>query len=312
VRYLRREQPAVLLAVKPHPNLEAVWARQLAGVPTRLVIGERDTLSQKILHKKRSWRWRYLPPLMQRVYLGADAIIAVSDGVADDLSLHTGIPRERITTVYNPVVTPELLCQSQARLDHPWFMPGSPPVVLGVGRLAVQKDFPTLLRTFARVRAKREARLMILGGKPDGKPDGGHAALKNAGQRAELIVLASKLGIAADVALPGFVINPFAYMARARVFVLSSAWEGLPGVLIQALACGCPVVSTDCPNGPAEILAGGAYGPLVPVGDDAALAAAIESVLDVPPDPERLRQRAAAFSVERAMDGYLDVLLGAD
>ena len=99
-------------------------------------------------------------------------------------------------------------------------------------------------------------------------------------------------------------------MARAQVFVLSSDWEGLPGVLIQALACGCPVVSTDCPSGPAEILAGGAYGPLVPVGDDAALAAAIEAVLDVPPDPERLRLRAAAFSVERAVDGYLDVLLG--
>ena len=302
VRYLRRERPAALLAVKTHQNLEAVWARQLAGVPTRVVISERDTLSQKILHKKRSWRWRDLPALIKRVYLCADAIVAVSNGVADDLSLHTGTLRQRITTIYNPVVTPELLRQAQAQLEHPWFTQDSPPVVLGVGRFAVQKDFPTLLRAFARVRAKREVRLVILGGEDD--------ALKDAQRRAELNTLATSLGIAADVALPGFVTNPFVYMAHAQVFVLSSAWEGLPGVLIQALACGCPVVSTDCPHGPAEILAGRGCGPLVPIGDDAALAAAIDSVLDVPPDPERLRLRAAEFSVERAVDSYLDLLLG--
>jgi glycosyltransferase involved in cell wall biosynthesis len=143
------------------------------------------------------------------------------------------------------------------------------------------------------VRAAREARLIILG---EGK------------ERTKLEALVRKLGVAADVALPGFANNPFALMARASVFVLSSAWEGLPGVLIEAMACGYPVVSTDCPSGPAEILDGGAYGPLVPVGDDAALAQAILSVLDIPPDPDRLRARAAMFSVDSATDQYLEVL----
>jgi len=143
------------------------------------------------------------------------------------------------------------------------------------------------------VRAVRPARLLILG---EGK------------KRTTLEALARKLGVASDVGLPGFVDNPFAYMARAAVFVLSSAWEGFGNVVAEALACGCPVVSTDCPSGPAEILDGGAYGPLVPVGDDAALAKAILSVLETPPDPERLRARAALFSVDRVADQYLEVL----
>jgi glycosyltransferase involved in cell wall biosynthesis len=129
-------------------------------------------------------------------------------------------------------------------------------------------------------------------------------------RRTALIELAAELGVADDMALPGYVNNPFAYMARASVFALSSAWEGLPTVLIEAMACGCPVVSTDCPNGPCEILEGGKYGPLVPVGDAAALAQAVLSVLDAPPDPEQLRTRAADFSADTAVDRYLEVLRG--
>jgi glycosyltransferase involved in cell wall biosynthesis len=214
--------------------------------------------------------------------------------VAEDLALTASLPRERITTIYNPVVTPALAGQAQAPLTHPWFAPGSPPVLLAVGRLHYQKDFPTLLRAFARVRAVRAVRLLILG---------------EGDQGAALRASAQELGITTDVELPGFVLNPFAYMARAAVFVLSSAYEGLPGVLIQALACGCPVVSTDCPSGPAEILEGGVYGPLVPVGDDVALAKAILSTLNTRPNPDWLRTRAAEFSVDRAVDRYLEVLL---
>jgi len=166
-------------------------------------------------------------------------------------------------------------------------------VVLAAGRHEDQKDFPTLLRAFARVRAEREARLIILG---EGK------------RRDSLASLAQALGIAASVAMPGFVENPFAFMARAAVFVLSSAYEGLPGVLIQAMACGCPVVSTACPDGPAEVLLGGAHGPLVPVGDAGAMASAIMQVLDAPPDPGSLRKRADDFSSDRSTDAYLRVL----
>ena len=168
-------------------------------------------------------------------------------------------------------------------------------MLLGVGKLKPQKDFACLIRAFARVRATRPVRLIVLGDGP---------------QREALLVLARTLGVADAVALPGFVANPFAYLGRAAAFVLSSAWEGLANVVIEALACGCPVVSTDCPSGPAEILAGGKYGRLVPVGDDAALANAIAATLDAPPRQESLRDRARHFSVDRAAAQYRRVLLG--
>ncbi|MDE2058359.1 MAG: glycosyltransferase [candidate division NC10 bacterium] len=290
--YLRHEQPDVVLSAANHVNDAALWARYLARARTRLAVRVSNHLSPSAVHTQSKKLFR--PQLAGRFYPWADAIIAVSDGVADDVARVTSLPRERITTIYNPVVTPELQEKARAALDHPWFAPGSPPVVLGVGRLATQKDFSTLLRAFGLVRAVRKARLIILG---EGK------------ERPELEALTRGLDIASDVALPGFTPNPFPYMARASLLVLSSAWEGLPGVLIEAMACGCPVVSTDCPSGPAEILDGGTYGPLVPVGDDTALAKAILSVLETPPDSERLRTQAAQFSVDRATDRYLQVLL---
>src|SRR5262249_49442600 len=172
-------------------------------------ISEHNTLSPNVSlsRKKQQWRRRFLPPLVGRVYPRADAIIAVSDGVADDLVQRAGLPRERITTIYNPIVSPTLVSQAKAPLDHPWFQPSAPPVVLGVGRVHEQKDFPTLLRAFARVRVKREARLMILG-----TVDPVRAKLQT-----EIMTLATQLGIADDVVLPGFVTNPFAYMAHAAV-----------------------------------------------------------------------------------------------
>src|SRR4051794_39910981 len=239
---------------------------------------------------------------MRRAYGQADAVVAVSDGVADALARVTGLPRGRIRTVHNPVVGPELEALSREPVAHPWLAPGEPPVVLSAARLTEQKDLPTLLRAFARLRAGRTARLLILGDLPT--PE------RTAARIGELRGLAERLGVGADVDLPGYVANPYAYMARARLFVLSSAWEGFGNVLVEAMACGCPVVSTDCPSGPAEILDGGRYGPLVPVGDDAALAAAMGRVLAASPDPATLRARAAEFTVERATDDYLNGLFG--
>jgi len=303
--YLRREQPAALFAATPYLNIMAVLARRLAGVATRLVISERTNLSTNLLHsgtESKDWRRRYLPPLMQRSYPMADAIVAVSDGVADDLAAYIGIPRQTITRIYNPSVLPDLADRAKATLEHPWFAPGAPPVVLSVGRLGKQKDFPTLLRAFAQVRATRPLRLMLIG--EAGGPG------KQTDRQARLMALAADLDISDDVVLLGFVSNPFAYMARAAVLVLSSLYEGFPNVLIEALACGCPVVSTDCPSGPAEILDHGRFGQLVPVGDAAAMAKAIDAVLDNPPDPRLLRARAALFSFERAIDNYEQILLG--
>jgi glycosyltransferase involved in cell wall biosynthesis len=291
VRYLGSEKPDVLLSGANHVNLTALWARRLARVPIPLVLRASNHLSGSNRNpiNKRYFRWW----MARRVYCWADAVIAVSRDVAEDIARHTGIEKTRITTIYNPTITPDLAQKAKQPLDHPWFAPGSPPVILAAGRLSTQKDFPTLLKAFARIRAVRPARLVILG---EGK------------KRHQLQALARQLGVTADVALPGFVDNPFAWMARAAVFALSSAWEGLPGVLIEALACGCPAVSTDCPGGAAEILADGRYGTLVPVGDDQALASALLSALDAAPDPELLRKRAAQFSIDRAVDQYLKVL----
>jgi len=299
VRYLRSERPDALLSAMPMPNLMALWARRLAKVATRVVVSERNTLSAMIDGSSR-WRERHLPRLLGHGYRMADGVVAVSDGVADDLARRSGLARTHITTVYNPVITAELAALAQQPVSHPWFQPSAPPLILGVGSLAERKGFPTLLRAFAQVRAQRDCRLVIFGQ--------GSTPEKTAEVRAELMALAASLGVADDVDLPGFVANPFAPMARASVFVLSSLYEGLPGVLIQALACGCPVVSTDCPSGPAEIMDGGRFGALVPVGDDRAMAAAIAATLDDPIAPSALRERAQLFSVDRAVDHYIDLM----
>ena len=294
-RYLQRERPAALLSAKTHPNLVALWARRLAGVPTRVVVSEHVHFSRALEAHMHRWRWRYILPAVQRFYPWADACVAVADGVADDLSRRARLPRSRITTIYTPLMLDDVLRDARMPLPHDWFATDAPPVILGTGKLNAHKDFPTLLKAFARIHAQRPARLMILG-------EGPH--------RAELERLARKLSLAGDMSLPGFVENPYAYMARAAVFALSSAFEGLPTVVTEALACGCPVVSTDCPSGPAEILDGGRYGRLVPVGDDEALARAICAMLDAPPPAERLRDRAMFFSVDRAVEHYCRVLLG--
>jgi glycosyltransferase involved in cell wall biosynthesis len=291
-RYLRRERPVSVLSVMSHSNLIALWARRLAGVPTRLVVCEQNTPSQNALHPA-VWRGRLVPHLMRRFYSWADAIVAVSDGVADDVVRITGLPRRSIEVVYNPVVTPELRAAAEAPLEHPWFQAGQPPVVLAVGRLRPQKDFPTLIRAFARMRRKKSARLLILG---------------EGSERPRLEALVREHALAADVQLPGFDANPYRYLARGALFVLSSAWEGLPSVLIEALACGLRVVATDCPSGPREILRGGRYGELVPVGDSVALADAIENALSGPtarPPEEAWRP----YGIEAVLDRYEQILL---
>ena len=296
--YLREARPDAMLSAEAQYNLLAVWGRRLSGTGPRLAVSEHITVSHSATFGG-PWADAPLRRVLRRAYLKADAIVAVSEGTGDDLAAHAGISRARITTVYNPVVRPDLAVRAQAPLAHPWFAPGAPPMILGAGRLDPQKDFATLIRAFARLRARRSARLMILGAPNPARPECAD----------ELRTLAADLGIADDVSLAGFQENPFAYMSRAAVFALSSSYEGLGNVLIEALACGTPTVSTDCSSGPSEILDRGRFGRLVPVGDDAALAEAISSTLETPPDRDRLRARGAIFSIERAADRYLDLLL---
>ena len=264
IRYLQQERPDVLLSGL-YTNIIALLAKRLARVPTRVVVSERNTLSQSVKHYSSDLRLRLMPYLVKWFYPWAESVVAVSEGVANDLSQVTGLPQERIDVIYNPVVTPALVAKTRATVEHPWFEPGMPPVVLGAGRLTAQKDFPTLIRAFAQVRAHRSIRLMILG---EGE------------ERANLQKMICDLGLEADVTLPGFLLNPYPLMRQSSVFVLSSRWEGLPGALIEAMFCGVPLVSTDCPHGPREILMEGRYGRLVPVGDVNAVAQGIQDGLD--------------------------------
>ena len=216
----------------------------------------------------------------------------MSQGVAEDL-VRIGLPSDKIKVIYNPIFTPALLEKAQQPLAHPWFSSNQPPVILGVGRLEKQKDFPTLIRAFAQVQQQRPFRLIILGEGP---------------QRSQLEALVQEMGLMANVDMPGFVVNPYAYMNQSAVCVLSSAWEGFGNVLVEAMATGTPVVSTNCESGPAEILANGQYGKLVAVGDVEGMAEAIANTLNNPPNSQTLRQRAMEFSQERALAKYLEVL----
>ena len=294
-QYIETYRPDVILSALTYANLVAIWAKHLSSTHVPVIVSERIALSTYCAAPSnfRKWRWRYLPELVSRTYPGADAVVTVSSDVTEDLITTIGLKKSSVTTIHNPVVDDGLRARAQQALQHPWFAPDAVPVILAVGRLTEQKDFATLLRAFARARAKKEARLVILG---EGR------------LRKTLHELADTLGIGADVEMPGFVENPFQYMARASVLVLSSQYEGLPGVLIQALACACPVVSTDCPGGSREILEDGKIGALVAVGDADGMALAILSQLDNPTSKDVLLRRAEDFSVEGGVNNYLALL----
>lgn len=291
VTYLRRERPSALLSAMDHANVVALWACVLAGVRTRLVGS---------VHEMYSVSWRKAPSLRGRMtslwispcYRRFDAMVAVSRSVADELVRYAGLSREKVHVIYNPVVTADLYSKATESLGHVWFAPGAPPVILGVGRLTILKDFVTLIRAFDLVRKERPLRLMILG---EGE------------ERAKLEELVRDLRLENLVMLPGFVENPYKYMKRAAVFVLSSRGEGLGNVLIEALALGTPVVSTDCPGGPTEILMGGKWGKLVPQNDHYELARAILQTLDSPFVPMSA-EAIGRFDARLVVDQYLKVL----
>lgn len=293
-RAIKKLRPDVVFSTSGGTNLPAILAVEATGHRCRVVVSERNVLFHGGLTPKRA-----LATAAKRVlYPLADAVTAVSSGVADDLSRQLSMPRGRIQVVYNPVVTDEVRQGAQESCAHPFFAPGALPVVLGVGRMVREKAFDVLLRAFASVRQRIEARLVILGEGP---------------LRGELALLTQRLGVAGDVDMPGFDPNPFKYMARASAFVLSSRHEGLPGALIQAMACGAPSISTDCPSGPAEIIeAVGREGILVPVDDVEELAKAIDSVLSSPrlraTLSEHGRRAASRFGVDSSLARYMEAI----
>lgn len=292
VRYLKKTRPVVLLASREPANRVAIVSRYLSNVNTRIVVRVGMAISIALNRRSPIKRW-LRQSAIKFCYRRNDAIIANARGVAEDISLITQIPLKDINIINNPTVSPDIFEKAGLPLKHPWFSPDGPPVILGVGRLARQKDFPTLIQAFSKVRSQRDCRLVILG---EGK------------EQKALITLAETLGVRNDIDFPGYTANPFAYMGRSALFVLSSAWEGSPNVLIQALALGVPVVSTDCHSGPREILSVGKYGPLVPVGDAETLADAMIKTLETPPEKALMQEAAAPFGVDDNVQKYMAVM----
>ncbi len=289
-RYLRRERPDVLIASLGHNNLAAVAASLLARAGTKIILTQHNALSAEA--GQGGWRYRCLPAAYRLADPFVEAFVAVSRGVAEDLAHCTGIAHERIAVIYNPVLGDDFARRAAEPCPHPWFAEAT-PVYVTAGRLVPQKDHATLLAAFARHRSRVPARLIVLGQGP---------------LRRSLQAQAASLGIAADVDFAGYIENPLPYFREAAAFVLSSRHEGFGNVLVEALGCGTPVIATDCPHGPAEILQGGRYGVLVPPGDAGALAAALTADLRRPFPPARLRERAATFTSAQAAEAHIALI----
>ncbi|WP_290649465.1 glycosyltransferase [Aquisalimonas sp.] len=291
IRYLRRERPEALLSDKDRVNRTAIWARSIARVPVRHVVRLGTTVSLNLKGKNRLERWAQRFSI-RHFYRRAHHIIAPSQGVADDLVAAFDVPLDRIKVLKSPVLTPEMEALAKAQPALPWT--DQSPFVLGVGHLCPRKDFATLVRAVARVREQRPCRLVILG---DGR------------ERNDLLELARAHRLGDDLYMPGFSANPYSYMRKAGVLVLTSRWEGLPVVIAEGLALGTPVVATDCPSGPREILGDGAFGILAPMGDADAVASGILESLAHPPASATLRGAVQGYEVTTSTREYLRVLL---
>lgn len=289
VRYLRRERPRAYLSAMNHANVVSIWAKRLAGYRGKVVLVEHNDLVRA--GRNDLVEGKIIPWLVGRAYPQATSVVAVSEGVRRSLIEGAGLDSDLVEVIYNPVLTDGIQVAAAKHVEHPFFGESGQPVLLGVGRLTAQKNFSNLIHAFSEMIRVRDARLIILG---EGE------------QRPQLESLVTDLGLVGKVSLPGFAENPFAFLARADLFVLSSDFEGLPTVLIEALAVGARVVSTNCPSGPSEILDDGRYGRLVPVGDASALAQGILLALSEPRPQlgDWLQQFTLAYATRRYLTSF--------
>jgi len=296
--YLRQNKPSAMIANMHYNNEMAILARRIAGVSTQIVVVEHNTLPpiKGVSLTQPKFSLGLHPDranlLINIFYPWANQIIATSQGVADDLVRISHLSASKLQVIYNPIITSELREKSQQPLENPWFSANGKPVILGVGRLEPQKDFQTLVQAFSCARKEIDARLVILGSGSQ------YSALKS---------LVRELNLENSVFLPGYVDNPYTYMAKASIFVLSSAWEGFGNVLVEAMAVGTPVISTNCRSGPSEILANGEYGELVPVRNVEALSQAILKVL-VEGGKKVPKQWLEQFSSKEVAKSYFRIL----
>lgn len=288
--YLRKEKPSLMLSTLARANLSVIMASCLTDVDTKIVVRQ-DNHPWRHSLSENSYSSYALPPLMFLFYRFADGVISISEGLEDHLTQRFFLPESKVKTIYNPSLSGDITEKAQESVEHPWFKDHSPPVVIGMGRLTNQKNFPLLIRAFKNVREERECRLVILG---------------KGNRRRELKDLTARLGLEKDVWMPGHVENPYKYLERSDVFAQTSRHEGFGNALLEALYLGLPVISTDCPFGPGEILNDGRYGDLVPEDDVGALASALDENLrggEAPQVPDSFFDQ---FTVDSATRAYLD------
>lgn len=293
VAYLKRENPAAMLAAKDRAGRAATRAKMLSGVKTRVVVRLGTNLSTALEGKSSLQKYFRTAP-MKRLYNKMDNVVAVSEGVKKDIVKITGINQDRVKVIRNPVVTDQMLKAASESPPHSWLQDKKEPVIMGIGRLSYQKNFECLIKAFAILVEQEKMKLIILG---DGKE---LDALKK---------LAESLGLTKDILFAGFQSNPYAWLARADLFVLSSRWEGSPNVLTEALALGIPSVSTRCPSGPDEVLDDGKYGILVELEDHVALAEAMSTTLNKPLHAAFLKEAVKAYTPDVSASAYMNLLL---
>ena len=293
VKYLRKRRPDLIISAHHNINTVMLLSKKLSGLQRKMTLVCTFRTFRSVQYKRSSWQGKLYDWVAFRLYNGADHLVAVSKGVADDLENTTNIVRGSMKVIYNPAWSSEMRRRAHEACEDQWITDSKMPIVVTAGRLTEEKDYPTLIRAFNVLRQQRECRLVILG---DGD------------ERPLVEKLIAQYNLENDVRMMGHVSNPLKYMASANLFVLASAWEGFGNVLVEALGCGLPIVSTDCPSGPREILSNGEYGILVPVGDFISMSKAMSSWLDNPPSPERQRQRAQEFSFEKSANEYLNLI----
>lgn len=290
INYLRNRHPLALVTAQTHVNLVGIICRFLSGRRIRLIVCEHNNMKEVVRMNPGEW---FRPVLARFLYPFANVIVAVSKGVANGLTEMTGIRPERINVIYNPLISDELLARAEEPVAHPWFQNGPANLVLSVGRLEEQKDFPTLIQAVQVLNKEHPVRLLILG---------------EGSQRVILQELIDRLGLHDQVDMPGYKENPYSFMKHSSLFVLSSKYEGFPSVLVEAMACGVPVISTNCPSGPSEILDEGNFGRLVPVGNITEMAKAIMTTLGDPINPESSIKRGLEFNFNNAIKAYMQVI----
>jgi glycosyltransferase involved in cell wall biosynthesis len=291
-KYIRTNKPEIILSHLSNANRVALLATIISKCNTKVYVVEHNTMSIALKHYSLIQKWLLIISY-KYLYYRAHKIIHVSKAAANDLMKLLPKHINSVHTIYNPIINEEMINSIVDKPPHDWLYPGNIPVILGVGLFREQKDFITLIQGFSIVKKYMDAHLILLGRGPL------EEKIKNE---------AIKYNLENSILFPGYVDDPLGYMKHSSVFVLSSRWEALPTVIVEALACGCPVVSTNCPSGPAEILDNGKYGILVPVQNAIAMAHGIISSIKNPPDKKILISRAMDFSIEKSVNNYLGIL----